>query len=188
MDRATFEFSSTEAGSTFECSLNGAVFGSCSSPKTYTGLAEGSHAFEVRATDPAGNVDSTPAQRTWVVDIRQPETELISGPSGITTTNQATFTFSSSESPGTFECSLDGGAFNMCSSPKTYRDLLDGSHTFKVRATDAGGSFDETPVERTWVVDAFGPYMSLQRPTGGVCVNNTCAGSSLVPPVVVGYA
>ena len=37
------------------------------SPKAYTGLAPGSHTFEVRATDPAGNVDPTPATRTWTV-------------------------------------------------------------------------------------------------------------------------
>ena len=37
-----------------------AAWGACSSPKAYTGLASGSHSFDVRAIDAAGNVDATP--------------------------------------------------------------------------------------------------------------------------------
>ena len=64
---ATFEFNADETASTFECRLDSGIFASCNSPKAYTGLAPGSHTFEVRATDPAGNVDPTPATRTWTV-------------------------------------------------------------------------------------------------------------------------
>jgi acid phosphatase type 7 len=65
---ATFAFSSDEAGSNFECSVDNSAYSSCASPKEYTDLKEGSHTFEVRATDAAGNVDATPASRTWTVD------------------------------------------------------------------------------------------------------------------------
>ena len=60
-NNATLYFSSSEAGSTFECSLDSVAFSACSSPKKYTGLANGTHAFSVRATDAA------PAGRTWTV-------------------------------------------------------------------------------------------------------------------------
>ena len=63
---AQFDFVSNEAG-TLDCSLDGAAFSPCASPAVYAGLATGSHTFQVRATDSAGNVDPTPATRTWTV-------------------------------------------------------------------------------------------------------------------------
>jgi hypothetical protein len=65
---ATFAFSTTEPGSTFECRLDEGAYATCSSPRSYLGLANGSHTLEVRAVDPASNVDATPASRTWTVE------------------------------------------------------------------------------------------------------------------------
>jgi PKD repeat protein len=70
---ATFQFGATEA-STFECSLDATAFAACSSPTTYTALADGSYTFRVRATDAAGNTDPTPAQQTWTVRHNAPPT------------------------------------------------------------------------------------------------------------------
>src|SRR5207253_3511501 len=61
-----FSFSS-EAGATFQCALDGAAFASCTSPKSYSSLADGSHTFQVKATDTAGNT-GTAASHTWTVD------------------------------------------------------------------------------------------------------------------------
>lgn len=66
---ATFAFSATEANSTFECSLDGAPFAPCESGVTYTGLSEGSHTFQVRATNEAGNTDPTPASHAWEIFV-----------------------------------------------------------------------------------------------------------------------
>ncbi|HQR11986.1 MAG TPA: IPTL-CTERM sorting domain-containing protein [Casimicrobiaceae bacterium] len=59
-----FTFSSNEPGSTFQCSLDGAPFANCSSPTSVL-VGNGSHTFQVRATDPAGNVGA-PASFTWL--------------------------------------------------------------------------------------------------------------------------
>ena len=60
---ATFEFSSSEPGSTFQCSLDGGAFAACISPHTVN-VKKGKHTFEVRAVDQAGNVGA-PASDTW---------------------------------------------------------------------------------------------------------------------------
>jgi hypothetical protein len=74
---ASFTFSSSEAGSTFECLLDDGSFGSCSSPKAYSGLSTGEHTFKVRATDAAGNTDATPASRTWTIEAGTPAAGII---------------------------------------------------------------------------------------------------------------
>lgn len=62
---AAFTFSSSETGASFECSFDGAAFAACQSPLTFSAIALGDHAFEVRAVDALGNADPTPASHTW---------------------------------------------------------------------------------------------------------------------------
>jgi myo-inositol-hexaphosphate 3-phosphohydrolase len=64
---ASFAFTSSEANSTFQCSLDGAARTACTSPQTYSGLAVASHNFSVWATDAAGNTDATAATQAWSV-------------------------------------------------------------------------------------------------------------------------
>ena len=85
-------------------------------------------------------------------DTTPPETTIDSGPSGTVNTGSASFSFSSSEAGSAFECSLDGAPYSRWSSPQIYAGLANGSHTFRVRATDAAGNADPTPASRTWKV------------------------------------
>jgi hypothetical protein len=110
---------------------------------------------------------------------RPPNTSIASGPTGTVTSRTASFTFSSSQVSSTFECSLDGAPFAGCTSPKTVPAsglLADGSHTFKVRATDATGHADPTPATRTWTVDAAAPTVASVSPADratGIALNTT---------------
>ena len=79
---ATFEFGSSEPGSSFECRLDGGAWSSCSSPQSYSSLADGPHTFEARATDKAFNTDPTPASRSWTVES-SPYAALVRETSGL---------------------------------------------------------------------------------------------------------
>ena len=66
---ASFGFSASEGGSTFECRLDGGAWARVLLAASRTrGLANDVHTFDVRAIDDVGNVDPTPASRTWAVD------------------------------------------------------------------------------------------------------------------------
>ena len=76
---ASFEFTGEDPGgsglASFECRLDStaaAAWASCASPKPYTTLANGSHLFEVRARDRAGNTDASPASFEWQVNVPAP--------------------------------------------------------------------------------------------------------------------
>jgi hypothetical protein len=66
---ATFTFSSNDVGATITCVLDSVEIELCASPFTIENLAEGTHTFKVMSTDTAGNIDPTPAIRTWTVDV-----------------------------------------------------------------------------------------------------------------------
>jgi hypothetical protein len=78
-------------------------------------------------------------------DVVAPQTTLVKSRLQATT-RSATFWFSSSEAGGSFLCRLDGKAFKPCTAPKSYRHLKPGRHTFRVKALDAAGNVDASPV------------------------------------------
>jgi hypothetical protein len=64
----SFTLTSTEPGSTFECSVDSRPFAPCTSPFS-TKLRLGAHTLAVRSTDPVGNRDATPA--AFVVKVKR---------------------------------------------------------------------------------------------------------------------
>lgn len=158
----SFAMSATEPGSTFECSLDAAAYASCSSPKAYSGVADGPHTFSARAIDTAGNIDPTPSSYAWTVDATPPDTTIgPSEPAPLTTATSATFDVTATEPGSTLECKLDGGAFVACVSPKSYSGLADGSHTFQARGIDAAGNTDPSPASYGWTVDTTPPDTTI---------------------------
>ncbi|MBM7518210.1 ELWxxDGT repeat protein [Nocardioides nitrophenolicus] len=56
----------------FQCRIDDQLFAACTSPHTATGLGSTTHTFEVRAVDASGNIDPTPAARTFTVAVPTP--------------------------------------------------------------------------------------------------------------------
>lgn len=155
---ATFAFTNTQAGVTFECSLDGAAFSACTSPKTYAGpLGEATHQFKVRAKDSAGTASGVTIA-AWVVDLTAPAPPALSGvptPSPTSTTS-ATLSFTTAEVGATFVCALDGAAPAACTAPVQLSALSDGAHAFTVAVRDAAGNLG-SPAVGAWTVDTTPP-------------------------------
>lgn len=177
---ATFTFSGDDSpGSVvgYECRLDGGSYAACTSPHTYTGLAEGDHTFFVRAVDWNDLRDSTPASYTWTVDTVAPNTEILSSPGDVFPSADATFEFAGADGGSgiaSFECSIDDGSFAACTSPKTYPGLSDGDHTFAVRAIDNVGNVDATPATYTWTIDTTAPDTTIDS-APATATNSTSA-------------
>jgi hypothetical protein len=63
---ATFGFTDTQSGVSFQCQLDSGPFSACTTPKTYNNLSSGDHVFSVRVIDSAGNPSSV-ASFPWTV-------------------------------------------------------------------------------------------------------------------------
>jgi hypothetical protein len=71
-----FHLTSDRARTHFDCALDHADWQPCPASYTAPELAPGSHVFQARAVDAAGNTDETPAERNVVVAACEPEVRI----------------------------------------------------------------------------------------------------------------
>ena len=57
---------------------------------------------------------------TWTVDALPPAAAIHSGPTPVSASTSATFTFAAPYADGTKLCQLDDGGYSQCHSPMTY--------------------------------------------------------------------
>lgn len=74
--------------------------------------------------------------------------------------------FTSTPTIATYECSLDGSAYEACFPPVGYRRLVEQIHTFSVRAT-IDNLVDETPASYSWTSGPPGPPIGGDGFIGG---------------------
>ncbi|QIP11531.1 hypothetical protein G8759_02235 [Spirosoma aureum] len=116
------------------------------------------------------------------IDTTPPETSFSTTPPLITNSTSAVFRFSNSEGGSTFQFSLDGSEYEQISfSNQPYSRLLEGEHTFRVRAVDVAGNVDPTPATYTWTIDTTPPSVSITSSAGP-------SGSSITGPVTLTIA
>jgi Big-like domain-containing protein len=168
---ATFSFTADEAGSTFECSLDGAAFVSCSSPASSGSLADGAHTFSVQATDAYTNTDPSPASRAWTIDATAPNVSLADpgspvrgtislGPSADDGSGSGVATPIVQRSPaGAGTWTTIGTSWNTAS-------VADGTYDLRARATDNAGNAANSAL-RTITVDNTAPTVSSSAPADG---------------------
>lgn len=177
---ARFEFTSDDPEARFECRVDDQEPVACTSPFARD-LADGPHSFSVRAIDPVGNADDTPAEHVWSIDTAAPTTSFEKTPPSADNSTMVRFEFTSNEDNVTFECSLDGTAFRPCESGETFGPVSDGAHSFAVRAVDRAGNVDASPAIHAWNVDTSTPDTQLLSGPEGA-TSSTSASFSFVSP------
>jgi hypothetical protein len=157
---ATFAWTSTTVGATFQCSLDGARASACTSPKAYSGLRQGAHTFVVRtyATGPT----SASTSRSWTVDTLAPPAPHVSPVAGPTRTTSAQVSFYDDEVVHHFSCAVDSGAPATCTSPFSTGTLAEGQHSVTVSAHDAAGN--STSASTSWEIDLTAPSVPTVVP------------------------
>lgn len=121
----------------------------------YLHLTEGGYAKMAKVWFDALKADLTVVPPP--LDDKAPETTIVDKPSPVTSSTNATFSFSSNEQDVVYQLSLNGGAFALTTNPRTLENLADGTYTIAVRAIDAADNIDPTPATYTWVVDTRTP-------------------------------
>ncbi len=172
---ASFPFTVQGATSTL-CSLDGAPWVACSSPRSVTALAVGDHVFSVTAGNAGG---WTLASRTFTVLAlpAAPTVALTEQPSASTSATSALLGWTTTGTVDATTCRLDAGAFTACSSPLALNGLGLGSHTVTVRATNAGGTGQAVA---TWTIVApppGAPTLTItSAPTGSTTATTASIG------------
>ncbi len=154
---ASFTFSCNDENATFLCNLDLAPFAPCTSPYLVSDVTDGPHTFQVKAVDAAGSADETPETYSWVIDTVSPAAIIDSKPASVSTSNSATFSFSSSEVDGVFLCALDEENFAPCTSPMILSSLAEGTHTFYVKVRDVAGNESPSAANYGWLIDSVKP-------------------------------
>ena len=182
---AGFAFSG-EAGATYLCRLDAAVFAPCTSPVAYTGLTDGAHGFQLKAVDDVGN-ESTVVSFFWVVDTTAPVVALVS-PAHLSQTDDSTPLLSGSAGSDTGDADtvtvevyagtvVSGVPLQTLTAPRAAGSfavdaapLANGTYTARAQQADAAGNVGASGSSTFEVdvgADTAAPVVTLTSPVDG---------------------
>jgi hypothetical protein len=181
---AHFEFSSTDVGVTFSCSLDGEPFLTCVSPQDYESLLEGGHTFAVMTS--LALEESSAATHNWLIDLTSPavtlgspadgsvasdDTPAFEGSGGTGEGDEAEVTVEVWAGADTTDAPVlvlaaavdpESGAWSTTPGEA----LPDGSYAARARQADAAGNIGVSTVV-AFTVDGTPPALTLTSPTNG---------------------
>jgi len=169
---ATFTWTVQGGGTTTtECSIDSTTaFSSCISPKTYSGLVDGSHTVRVRITG-ANNSDSW----TWTIDSTPPAVPTAISPAdnGLTNDTTPTFTWSSVSDATGVSYTLEYGPRQTNCSAASFTTTVsgltttsftpvssigaDGSYCWHVKAVDGAANSSAFSAAPRFTLDTVAP-------------------------------
>jgi hypothetical protein len=190
---ATFLVAGSDAVgvSGFQYQLDGGAWTAAASTTiSLTDLADGAHAFQVRAIDAAGNVDQTPASFNWTVDTVAPAvTNHLASDTGASSSDRITSNpalTGATDPNAVVHFTVDGAAIAATATASaagawsfTPSGLADGGHTIVASSTDGAGNTGTASLSFT--LDTTAPQTqiaSLAQNGGSTKATVTFAGQS----------
>jgi alpha-tubulin suppressor-like RCC1 family protein len=168
----SFEANDLSGVAGFACSFNGAPFAACVSPQRYSGLSEGSYTFRVRAGDRLGNLEQSPAELSWTVDLTPPPAPTIAAPTNGALLNTNRPTLSGSAEPfSTVTISFQESGFPISTTTAdaagnwlfTPISVGNGVYALTAHAADRAGNIGPAAAGVTFTVDTVRPGVTLAR-------------------------
>jgi hypothetical protein len=155
-----------EVGATFECKVDSGTYASCTSPKTFTGLADGAHTIYIKQTDAFGNVGSARTSN-WTIDTTAPAAAITSAAQSTSATPTISGTAESGSDVtltiggATYIVTATGGTWtvNLATATRSSGSLslnTNGNNNVSVVATDSYGNNSATATQ-TLLIDTVAP-------------------------------
>ena len=162
----TVQFASDIDVTGFECALDApsysGPFAACSSPKSFTDLADGDHTIRIRAKSPDGSRGPALSHKV-TIDTAVPNISITRKPLVVSNINGPVFEYAAEKRGMSYRCSLTpvGSAtqFSACNGSSVYRNLTHGSYRFTVLGSDWVGN--EATVAYEFMVDLEPPAITL---------------------------
>ena len=163
-DSTSVEFSSVSpdiAG--FRCSLDGNALTACTTPKAYSGLANGQHHVDVEASDVAGN--KTVVTRNFTVQAADTAPPLVTVSPQSGTYGPGTGITLTTNEPASIYYTTDGSTPTAASTKYTSPITLSATMTLKYFAIDASNNASLVG-NQSYVLDATPPGLVVSPPAG----------------------
>lgn len=109
----------------------------------------------------------------YAPDVTPPDTIITSQDAAGVAAAIAIFEFESDEQSATFECQIDNGTFDPCTSPYMTSQLTVGQHAFAVRAVDIANNTDASPAEVSWEIALGADLVSVSPVDDAASVSAT---------------
>ncbi len=150
---------------------------------------------EYAITQGINGISSGPVTLQWTRDTVAPTIQIITAPPTNQIERTSQFVFTASETDVLFQCKVDQGSFQTCSSPFNLASIPNGVHTFTVQATDTAGNTGPG-ISRAWTQNSFNTIALYRFGSGaplkdsslysslGASYDQSLTGSTSVPPVL----
>lgn len=161
----TFSFQGINANQgivAYRCRLDSGSYSSCNSPRSLSGLSDGSHSFSVIGQDSAGN-NSAAITYTWQVDTKKPTIAFVETPKKLGNSDTAKIglqAYDMGSGIKEMQCRLNSAAFAKCNASTTFTNLSSGTHSVEARSIDNAGNISNV-ISYSWTIDKSAPVVTI---------------------------